>query len=624
VVVSVDLSSATINEDGSVTVSGTVKDVGTLDALTVTIHWGEGADTVLSGAALTFICPGVYGYSAAHQYRDDDPTATPGDVYTIGVTVADDDSGIGAATERTIVVNNVAPKAFISGAPADSLEGTAISLGGSHTDVGTLDTHTYAWSVVASNGQIVAGGSASSFGFTPNDNGTYTVTLTVTDDDGGIGAATAVITATNVDPTAGALTLSQAAIDENGFVTVTGSYTDPSSADSHTVAITWGDGTTSNAVVNPITRTFTATHRYLDDGPSPGNETASDIYTVTAVVTDDNGSSASITTSATVNNVAPQALVITGSAAGVPGQTAGFTGVRGQTLSFGGAFSDAGTLDAHEVHWDFGDGTMTAWTSSAAAGALSQSHVYTADGTYTLTLWVRDDDGGVTSLSRQVRIDVLAYQADPCGPGQALFVGGTLAADKVLVSPVGNTGAFTVTINGVSYGSFDPTSNRLVVFAQGGDDDVQVAGTITDAAWVHGGAGNDRLKGGTGDDVLLGEDGDDDLAGGSGRDLLVGGDGADRIVGNSDDDLSISSGFRSSITDGEIGHITDRWATTGGSDVTAVIGLLAGKVEDDESFDVLTGSSGEDFFLFNTVQDRVTDLKDEAFADILDWVLESV
>lgn len=48
---------------------------------------------------------------------------------------------------------------------------------------GTSDTvnRSYLWTVVASNGQIVAAGSEATYSFTPNDDGDYTVNLKVTD-----------------------------------------------------------------------------------------------------------------------------------------------------------------------------------------------------------------------------------------------------------------------------------------------------------------------------------------------------------------------------------------------------------------------------------------------------------
>lgn len=54
---------------------------------------------------------------------------------------------------------------------------------------------------------------------------------------------------------------------------------------------------------------------------------------------------------------------------------------------------------------------------------------------------------------------------------------------------------------------------------------------------ISGGAGNDTLRGETGNDVLRGGDGDDHLYGGPGRDTLFGDAGNDRIWGDDGDDL---------------------------------------------------------------------------------------
>ncbi len=45
-----------------------------------------------------------------------------------------------------------------------------------------------------------------------------------------------------------------------------------------------GDGTTSSASVDPVARTFTANHQYLDDALSAA---ASDVYSIGITVTDD-------------------------------------------------------------------------------------------------------------------------------------------------------------------------------------------------------------------------------------------------------------------------------------------------------------------------------------------------
>jgi len=77
----------TISENGIAEVSGTYTDPGTLDDFTVTIDWGEG-DPVEYDYPV-----GSTSFIQTHQYLDDDLTGTPSDVYTIYITVTDDDTG---------------------------------------------------------------------------------------------------------------------------------------------------------------------------------------------------------------------------------------------------------------------------------------------------------------------------------------------------------------------------------------------------------------------------------------------------------------------------------------------------------------------------------------------------
>src|SRR5262249_47142166 len=192
-----------------------------------------------------------------------------------------------------------------------------------------------------------------------------------------------------------------------------------------------------------------ASHQYLDDNPSG---TGSDVYPISVTVTDDDAGAGSASTSVTVNNVAPAVTAVTGPTPS--------PGVRGQTLSFGGAFTDVGTQDTHTASFDWGDGSSSpaALSESNGSGSVSASHVYTATGTYTVTLTVQDDDGGVHATSETVTIVAVALQDDPDEPGMtALAVGGTLGDDVVTLTPVGSAGAIEVTINGVSQGVFTPT-----------------------------------------------------------------------------------------------------------------------------------------------------------------------
>ncbi len=67
------------------------------------------------------------------------------------------------------------------------------------TDDGADDELTYRWEVATNNGQQVLSSEQSTFAFSPQFAGTFTVKLTVTDSDGATSAFTQVI---NVDPIA--------------------------------------------------------------------------------------------------------------------------------------------------------------------------------------------------------------------------------------------------------------------------------------------------------------------------------------------------------------------------------------------------------------------------------------
>jgi PKD repeat protein len=309
--------------------------------------------------------------------------------------------------------------------------------------------------------------------------------------------------------------------------------------------------------------------------------------------------------------------------------------VRGETLPFTASFSDVGSLDTHQVQWDFGDGTVIPFTPTTTSGALSPSHIYTQNGTYTLTVTVRDDDGGLSAKTATIQIRAIALQQDRCDPLlSALVVGGTTSADTIVFSPSGNGGAIKVTMNGVSLGVFSPTG-QIIAFGQAGDDDIQVAGGISLPAWLYGDNGDDRLKGGDGHDILQGGEGADLLIGGGGRDLLIGGSGADRIVGNAEDDILIAGNINFADQTAALCAIMDEW-TSARSFAQRVDNLVHGTssnrangnvllqngttVVDDSDVDRLTGSSGSDWFFFSDSQDTATDLhSDEVFED-LEWL----
>ena len=236
-------------------------------------------------------------YAAAGTAASRPFTFPDNGTYTVWGRIFDKDSGYRDYTTQ-VVVQNVAPTPTLAGAPASSPEGTAISLTGSYANPGSADTVTLAWSVTKS-GNAYAAGTGASFSFTPDDNGSYVVTLTATDDDGGVGTDTKTIAVTNVAPT---LTLAgAAAVNEGSAYTLNLSSSDPGADTISSWAVTWGDGTTQTVTGNPSS----VTHTYADNGA----------YTISASAADEDGTyAAGNTVAVTVNNVAPT-LTLSGAAA---------------------------------------------------------------------------------------------------------------------------------------------------------------------------------------------------------------------------------------------------------------------------------------------------------------------
>ena len=73
------------------------------------------------------------------------------------------------------------------------------------------------------------------------------------------------------------------------------------------------------------------------------------------------------------------------------------------SLTFTGNFSDPGVLDSHTATWNFGDGaTSTTNFGPSGSAGLSVAHAYGRDGTYPVTLTVKDFDGGESTATTKV------------------------------------------------------------------------------------------------------------------------------------------------------------------------------------------------------------------------------
>ena len=145
-------------------------------------------------------------------------------------------------------VNNVAP-VVSAGADATVNEGSLYGDSGSFTDPGA-DTWTATVDYGDGSGvQPLALNPDKTFSLshTYADNGVYTVTVTVTDDEGASHSDSLDVTVNNMAPVVD--TLAATSVDENGVVHLTGTYHDDGSQDTHTLTVNWGEGSPQTVTV---------------------------------------------------------------------------------------------------------------------------------------------------------------------------------------------------------------------------------------------------------------------------------------------------------------------------------------------------------------------------------------
>ena len=275
--------------------------------------------------------------------------------YPIALTVTDNRGGTNVVTKPVTVAANVAPVAAFTTVVANrvvTFDGTT------STDAdGTIAS--YAWDF----GDGTTGTGVKPGAHTFPADGSFTVKLTVTDDQGATNTAQQVIQVAANKPPVAAFTSTVANL------AVTFDATGSSDPDGSVASYAWnfGDGQTGTGK--------TPAHTYLAAGT----------YPVALTVTDNQGATTTLT-----QNVVPTAP---------PNQppTSSFTYTASNlAVTFNGSASTDpdGTLASYA--WDFGDGTT-------GTGA-TPSHTYTVDGPYTVKLTVTDNQGatGVSSQSLSV------------------------------------------------------------------------------------------------------------------------------------------------------------------------------------------------------------------------------
>jgi PKD repeat protein len=404
--------------------------------------------TVNAGSSLTFsqatesggVAPLTYswafgdGTSSSGSLHPSHTYANPGsDTATVTVT---DANNVSSSSSVAVTVNDVAPSVTLSG-PTKGDVGTSLTFTATATSISPAVQaagFTYKWDF-GDGVNAKGGGSSHAYGTA----GSYTVTVTATDEYGKTGTASETITI-STPPTVSA----GSALTVNAGSSLTFSQaTESGGVAPLTYSWAFGDGSNSSGSLNP-------SHTYAN----PGSDTA------TVTVTDGNNVSSSSSVTVTVNDVPPTVtatIPATGSVGAAVNFSASATDVSPAVVAAGFTYS-----------WNFGDG-------GSGTGA-TPSHNFTAAGTYTVTATATDEYGKTGTASGTIVISSASGLTVSAGSSITSIVGSIV---NFAGSVSGGTAPYTYSWN---FGDIVPSGNTAAFV---GTD------TTTEGNWIgaYGAAG---------------------------------------------------------------------------------------------------------------------------------------
>jgi parallel beta-helix repeat protein len=335
-----------------------------------------------------------------HQYADNAS-------YNVSLFIIDDD-GANDSTFNLIYIGNAPPIANFSYTPMSPSTADSIMFNDSSIDT---DGYIVSWSWDFGDGNI---SSIQNTTHSYAHSGIYTVSLMVTDEDGGNNVTSMPINVSNIGPNA---SFSYMPLTPSTAQTV--QFTD-TSTDSDGMIVNWswdfGD--------SDVSYDQHPTHQYADNGT----------YNVTLIITDNNAASDAAMAIINVSNAIP-----------VPNFTwSPANPTKLDSIQFYDLSSDRSLVS---WNWDFGDGNLST--------LQNPTHQYADDGPYNVTLYVSDDDGAINSITKIVTV--------------------------YTISPVAN---FT-------YSPINPLTSEIIIFT---DTSTDADGTLVNWSWDFGDGNSSYLQ----------------------------------------------------------------------------------------------------------------------------------
>jgi VCBS repeat-containing protein len=277
-----------------------------------------------------------------------------------------------------------------------------------------------------------------SFRYTPAANfvGSDSFVYAASDEITQSASATVSFTILSVNDAPSVTPLSDYVIPAGSVLTRSGSFSDADADDSWTATVDYGDGSGVQSLALTGT-TYALNHDYAGSGT----------YSVTVIVTDDQGASGSDTATVTVGNLPP---VVNAGADQVAGE--------GATIQLTVNVSDPGSADTHTSIIDWGDGTnpeIAPVTDAAGTSFISVNHIYVDNGVYTVAVRVTDDGGASAADTLTVTVSNAVPQTDG-GPDRTIQEGELVRFPSLLTSEIFDAAFGTLSVTQFT-GSFrDP------------------------------------------------------------------------------------------------------------------------------------------------------------------------